>query len=194
MKIFISSVLILLSTFSYGQFIKVDEKFQLEVKRIDHRSRLFQVHFKSYYITIPKDSKKIQFRIKAKSLTNNKDTFDPNKLFVLLHDKKVRVRSFDGDFSKLIDVEKDDKDSGTWYSYKPDIADTFKDYQIDGYKDIETCLDFGTKRKPNVKPIYFDYKEIKSNSFNVYFALPKDQIKGELYYGDIKLMDFELKK
>jgi len=189
MKIYIYTIFLLLSAFGFSQSIKVDDKFELEVKRVDHRSRLFQVHFKSYYIRVPKDTKKIQFRIKAKTLTNKKESFDPNKLFVLLNDKKVRLRAFDGDFAKLVDVQTDSYD----YSYKPEIADTFKDFQIEGYSDVESCIDFGTKKKPDVKPIYFNHIEIKSGSFNIYFAMPKDQSKFELYYGAIKLLDYEMK-
>jgi len=192
MKTYLYSILFLLSTFCYSQTVQVDDLFELEVKKVDQRSRLFQVHFKSYYITIPKDSKKIQFRIKAKSLSNKKESFDPNKLFVLLNDKKVRLRPFDGDFIKLVDVKPDEKNRADSYEYKPEIIDTFKDYQIDGFTDIECCLDFGTKKKPHVKPIYFDHREIKSNSFSIYFAMPKNQSKGILYYGNIELIDFEM--
>lgn len=63
---------------------------------------------------------------------------------------------------------------------------------MEGFKDVETCIDYGTNKKPHIKPIYFNTREFKTETFNLYFAMPKDQISGELYYGNIKLMDFKL--
>lgn len=192
MKTLIALLIIFSTIFSYSQTIKVDNNFQLEIKKVDQRSRLFQMHFKGYYIRIPEDSKKIQFKIKATSLTNEKETFNPNNLYVVLRDLKLRLRPFDGDFIQLVDVKPDDKTPYYGYKYKPEVPDTFKDYQMEGFKDIETCLNYGTERKPHEKPIYFNTREFKSETFNIYFAMPKHQTYGELYYGNVKLMDFEL--
>ncbi len=185
-------LVIIVTTCSFGQPTKVDNTFQLEVKKVDQRSRLFQMHFKGYYIRIPEDSKKIQFKIKATSLTNEKEIFNPNNLYVVLRDLKLRLRPFDGDFLQLVDVKPDDKTPYYGYKYKPEVPDTFKDYEMEGYKDIETTLNYGTERKPHEKPIYFNAREMKSETFNLYFAMPKDQTYGELYYGDVKLIDFKL--
>lgn len=192
MKILITLLIIFSTQFSFGQAIKVDNTFQLEVKKVDQRSRLFQMHFKGYYIRIPKDSKKIQFKITAESLTNEKETFNPNNLYVVLRDLKLRLRPFDGDFIQLVDAKPDDNTPYYGYQYKPEVPDSFKDYQMEGFKDIETCLNYGTERKPREKPIYFNTREFKSETFNLYFAMPKDQTYGELYYGNVKLMDFIL--
>ncbi|SRX73604.1 hypothetical protein [Aequorivita antarctica] len=192
MKTLIAILFTFNSILSYGQSTKVDNTFQLEVKKVDQRSRLFQMHFKGYYIRIPEDSKKIQFKLKAKSLTNEKETFNPNNLYVVLRDKNLRLRPFDGDFIQLVDVKPDDKTPYYGYHYNPEVTDTFKDYQMEGFKDVETCIDYGTNKKPHIKPIYFNTREFKTETFNLYFAMPKDQISGELYYGNIKLMDFKL--
>ncbi|MEH6763169.1 MAG: hypothetical protein V7655_01620 [Aequorivita antarctica] len=192
MKTLIAILFTFNSILSYGQSTKVDNTFQLEVKKVDQRSRLFQMHFKGYYIRIPEDSKKIQFKLKAKSLTNGKETFNPNNLYVVLRDKKLRLRPFDGDFIQLVDVKPGDKTPYYGYHYSPEVTDTFKDYQMEGFKDVETCIDYGTNKKPHIKPIYFNTREFKTETFNLYFAMPKDQISGELYYGNIKLMDFKL--
>lgn len=192
MKILIAFLITFNVSFCYGQAIQVDKTFQLEVKKVDQRSRLFQMHFKGYYIRIPEDSKKIQFKLKATSLTNEKETFNPNNLYVVLRDLKLRLRPFDGDFIQLVDVKPDEKTPYYGYKYKPEVPDTFKDYKMEGFKDIETCLNYGTERKPHEIPIYFNAREMKSETFNIYFAMPKNQTYGELYYGNVKLMDFDL--
>ncbi len=192
MKIFITLLLIITTTFGYCQTIKVDNTFQLEIKKVDQRSRLFQMHFKGYYIRIPENSKKIQFKIKAISLNGEKEIFNPNNLYVVLRDKKLRLRPFDGDFIQLVDVKPDDKTPYYGYHYKPEVPDTFKDFQMEGFKDIETTINYGTERKPHEKPIYLNSQEFKSETFSIYFAMPKDQVSGELYYGTVKLMDFVL--
>lgn len=117
MKTLIAILFTFNSILSYGQSTKVDNTFQLEVKKVDQRSRLFQMHFKGYYIRIPEDSKKIQFKLKAKSLTNEKETFNPNNLYVVLRDKNLRLRPFDGDFIQLVDVKPDDKTPYYGYHY-----------------------------------------------------------------------------
>ncbi|MDN3723623.1 hypothetical protein QRD02_04465 [Aequorivita sp. SDUM287046] len=178
--------------FSYSQSTQVDDTFKIEVKKVDQRSRLFQMHFKGYYIRIPADSKKIQFKLKATSINNEKETFNPNYLYVVLRDLKVRLRPFDGDFIQLVNAKPDEKTPYYGYQYRPEVLDTFKDYQMEGYKDIETCINYGTERKPHEKPIYFNTREMKSETFNIYFAMPKNQTSGELFYGDVKLMDFTL--
>jgi len=192
MKNLISFLILLSTTFGYCQTITVDNIFQLEIKKVDQRSRLFQMHFKGYYIRIPKDSKKIQFKIKATSLTYQKETFNPNNIYVVLRDKKLRLRPFDGDFIQLVDAKPDDKTPYYGYQYRPEVPDTFKNYEMKGFKDIETCINYGTERKPHEKPIYFNTRQFKKENFSLYFALPKDQTSGEIYYGNVKLMDFEL--
>jgi hypothetical protein len=111
---------------------------------------------------------------------------------VVLRDLKVRLRAFDGDFIQLVDAKPDDKTPYYGYQYRPEVPDTFKDYEMEGFKDIETCINYGTERKPHEKPIYFNTREFKQETFNLYFALPKSQTSGQLYYGNVKLMDFEL--
>ena len=73
------------------------------------------------------------------------------------------------------------------------IKDSFLDFKIDGYSDVDNCINFGTKRKPRNKSIYFNHKKLKSNTVDVYFIVPKDFENGKIYYGNELLADFKVK-
>jgi hypothetical protein len=138
-----------------------------------------------------------------KSISGEKEDFDPNKFYLISDKYKVRVRPIDLKhnhkvgmdfigFPYLIDFKPIDKRINKWAEYKPEIKDTFWDYKIDGYQDISPSINFGTKRKPrNISP-YRDHKGLRSCRIDVYFSVPVDFEKGKIYYGNKIIADFEL--
>lgn len=56
-----------------------------------------------------------------------------------------------------------------------------------GYTGVRNRIDFGTKRKPDVKFTYYDLKKIKKERFNIYFAGPCIFENGTLYDGNHKI-------
>ncbi|MGJ8549597.1 hypothetical protein [Winogradskyella wichelsiae] len=202
MKNTIYILLILLSFKGISQDTISDDKFKFEFKKAIKNSRHFEVHNSGYFVQANKNQKKIQVRFKIKSKSKKKEYFDPNKFYLVSDEYKKRLRPVDIKhnhamgtflgFRRLIDEKPKDKKT-YWYSYKPSIRDSFLDYKIDSYEDVDNCINFGTKRKPRNKSIYFDYKKIKSNTVDIYFIVPKNFKMGKIYFGNELLKEFNVK-
>ena len=155
--------------------------------------------------------KKNQVRFKMKSLSGNKEDFDPNKFYLVSNSYKWRVRPVDVrhnyaagwifiGFDYLIDF-KSSKEVKKWASYKPDIKNTFNDFKIEGYKDISNSISFGGTKEsllgPRSKVVtlnpYLDHKQLKSCKIDLYFSLPKDMKEFEIYYGNKLLVNTKIK-
>ncbi|MBL1219195.1 MAG: hypothetical protein D8M59_17085 [Planctomycetes bacterium] len=185
----------------FAQTVILDDKFELEFKKVVKNSRLFEIHTSSI-VTTSKDCKKIQFRFKLKSLTNNKEDFDPNKFYMISDTYKKRIRLVDAkytyqgvvnEFKILVNNELTEKERRKYlYSYDPTVKDTFHEYQREGYEDINTILNFGTKRNPDNKEIYFNHRDLRTSTIDIYFAVPLELTEGDIYYGTVKLVDFQV--
>jgi len=160
----------------------------------------------NYYFTIKtdKNAKKVQVRYKMKSTSGEKDDFDPNKFYLVSSDLKIRVRPLDvrnnfavgwmyAPFNHLVNYEPKDKTLKQWLSYKPEIKNTFNDYKMEGYEDVISSINYGTKRKPKIATPYLDHKELKSCKIDLYFSLPKELKRFKIYYGDHLISENELK-
>ncbi|MDN3491733.1 hypothetical protein [Winogradskyella bathintestinalis] len=202
MKNSIFILFILLSLKGFSQDITVDGNFRFEFKKAIKNSRHFEVHNSGYFVQANKNQKKIQVRFKIKSKSKKKEYFDPNKFYLVSDEYKQRLRPVDMKhnhamgtflgFKRLIDEKPKDKKT-YWYSYKPSTKDSFVDYKIDGYEDVDNCINFGTERRPKIKSIYFDYKKIKSNTVDIYFIVPKNFKRGKIYFGNELLKEFNVK-
>ena len=149
--------------------------------------------------------KKVQIRMRMKSLSGEKEAFDPNKFYIVSEEMQIRMMPIDVrynyaagwifvPFGYLVDFQPQDEKLKTWLEYKPEIKNTFFDYKIDGYQDICTTINFGTKRKPKVATPYLDHEDLKSCKLDVYFSLPKSLKNIKLYYGNVLIKETTLKK
>ena len=190
------------SSIIFAQTIILDDMFELEFKKVVKNSRFFEIHTSSV-VTASKGSKKIQFRFKLRSLTKEKEDFDPNKFYMITETYKKRVRPADAKFSYhgvvnefdiLVNNELTEKEKKKHlYSYDPSVIDTFHKYKREGYDDINTSLNFGTKRKPDNKEIYFDHWDLRTSTIDIYFGVPMELTEGTIYYGSEKIIDFQVK-
>ncbi|WP_396596921.1 hypothetical protein [Dokdonia sp. R86516] len=157
-----------------------------------------------YTIKTTKDVKKVQVRYKMKSVSGEKDDFDPNKFYLVSDEYKKRIRPLDVrhnyaagwiyiGFGHLVNFQPKDKKLKEWLSYKPEVENTFNDYKIEGYQDVCPNINFGTKRKPKMASPYLDHKELKSCKVDLYFSLPKELKKFRIYYGTELISDNKIK-
>jgi hypothetical protein len=139
-----------------------------------------------------------------KSLSGNKEMFDPNKFYVVSEKYKTRIRPLDIrhnyaagwiyiGFDKLVDFDPTDKGLSKWLSYKPEVKDTFEDFQIVDYQDVSPKINFGTTKKPKIASPYMEPKELKSCKVDLYFSLPLDFKDLQVYYGSQLILDTEIK-
>ncbi|MBZ0326152.1 MAG: hypothetical protein K8F54_00985 [Altibacter sp.] len=175
----------------------------LEVKKAKKNGK-WEVHTSRYFISVADNEKKVQVRIKLESQTGDHVIIDPNKFFVLVDEYKIRVRPMDLKypfalasiaFVRLIKENEYGRGNTVRGGYARDgsIVDTFGDYAISGYQDIETTLNYGTEKKPILKTIYYKPNDIKNSLIDIYFALPKDVTQFSFYYGEIKIDDLTVK-
>ncbi|KQC33176.1 hypothetical protein AAU57_07515 [Nonlabens sp. YIK11] len=157
-----------------------------------------------YTIKTSKQTKKAQVRLRLKSSTGKKESFDPNKFYLVSNEAKVRVRPLDVrynyaagwifiPFDRLAYNPIDAQKVKDLVSYDPDIEDTFQNYGLDGFENISPEINFGTKKKPKVIPSYLEPEDLKSCKLDLYFALPKELKNFEIYHGDEKIANVTLK-
>ena len=193
----------MLSLNSYCQTTNVDGLFDIQFKKAIKNSRLFELHTSSSFVQANKDEQKIQIRFKVKLSSRKKVLFDPNKFYLLSDEYRFRERPVDIKhdyvmtsylgFEKLVDeISKEDNRNSHLNFREHSIIDTFNNYKVEGYKDIEITLNYGTDKKPVPKIVYFDHKKIKSKTVDVYFIVPLEFSSGKIYYGNELLVDFIL--
>jgi hypothetical protein len=144
------------------------------------------------------NKKTIVIRVKIKSISKQKEVFDPNK-FYLVSDyfiKRMRPLGVYHDLKRFEYIGKDETGKkypkNNEYIFDENIKDTFLDYKIDAYRDTETILNFGTPEEPDFQSIYFNNKELKRSNIDVYFLMSKRIKDVKLYYGKTLIKEFKI--
>ena len=161
-------VLLLLFTFSFSGYSQVEiQGTNLSLEMIKERKiGMLSVQFAgTYNILSGKDNKRVQVRLKIRSLDGEKTVFDPNKLSLASDKLKTRFSVSEALFASFLRskgfqlLTTNDTEKPIFAKYDPSVPNTFDDYSIDGYKDCAINLNFGTKRafrsvlKGNPNPI-----------------------------------------
>lgn len=197
---------IIFSISCFSQTSVNEAQFNFKFKKA-HTNTKFEFHTSHYFIKPNENQKRIQIRFRTKSLSKKREMFDPNKFYMVSNEYKNRYRPVDIkhnffahgylEFERLdipdLDTTIEKKENYTC-NYDYSVKDTFLDYKIAGFNDVNCCVNYGTKKKPNFRCIYYRPKKIRLNYIDVYFIVPKEYMKGTIYYGNEKLVDFELKK
>tara|TARA_Y100000815_G_C13349158_1_gene503492 strand:- start:6658 stop:7281 length:624 start_codon:yes stop_codon:yes gene_type:complete len=164
------------------------------------------MHLNSVTKIKSKDLMKVKVKCKIRSL--NKERVDPNKFSLVDHTNKLRYRPTDishqpvAMYMAYVRLLKDNINyrgrpgfmmsaNPSPIKYDPEIKDSFDDYSIDGYTNIELPLKI-SKKKQSV--VYFEPHKFKKFSALFFFAIPKnlETQSLEFYYGKNKVADVEL--
>jgi len=206
-----SILILLLITLGYNisnaQKKIIDGNIQINFKKAKKAPKLFytvqNVKVKGENI------KKIMVRCKIKS--KNKEAVDVNPFSLIDKSNKVRYRmvefvgykpvsfglpTYQGkEILKKNLVNKKGRPFMNLPKYDPTIKDTFNNFDFEGYKIIESAINFRTKKKPLLSVTY--YAPITMNSFiaDAFFVIQKFEKKPnfELYYGNEKIADIKIK-
>jgi hypothetical protein len=200
-------IFILLPFRVFSQFnVDNNDKFKLVFKNSTTILNFGEIKNSSYHIsTYAPELKKVRVRILAESYSKSNETFDPNKLYLISNELKLRIRPIDVQYRYFInsyfgakrltaDSTVSDGTAEIWLAdvdyirYDPKIKDTFKDYTIPGYQDLEVKVDYGSRKKPQPIVAYFEHIEIISYTIDIYFIVPKSLKNGEFYCGDRKII------
>jgi len=78
-------------------------------------------------------------------------------------------------------------------NYDPDVVDTFEDYTLEGYNNVERKTKLAVGKKYS-SVIYYDHINRRVKRVQLFFAVPK-KLKGnpvDIYYGKEKVGTFEI--
>jgi hypothetical protein len=198
MKYFILAICLLVSlTQVQAQREKKIDGFIMELKKVKVNPKPLQAV--SYNLHASDSFKKVMLRLRVKSLTEKPETFDPNKFFAVDEVAKKRIRPSDTRYNHILheylsfgflapsEVE------NPMVGYDPSIKDTFSDYRMEGYTDVEHKVNVGSLDAPEKSIIYFKTQPVKSNLIDVYFVVKKQVGQLKFYYGDTVLLDAKIK-
>lgn len=176
----------------------VSDNFNFKYKKVVENSRNFELFTSNHNVTVKdKKYKKIQIRFRVNSISKKRTFFDPNKFSLVVKNDKIRVRPIDIKYNYLAhnyegftminsQLKKKKK-------YK-NLKDSFYDYSIDGFKNISPKINFGTMRNSRNEEIFYAGKKLRRNVVDVYFSVPKEFNKGEVYFGNKSVASFLIEK
>lgn len=86
--------------------------------------------------------------------------------------------------------------------YKPDVKDTFLDYEFEGITNLTVPIYYEAYNEYKVSfknpdkerhESYFEPKDLRKRNINLYFPMLKSAKSATLYYGYTKIADIKLK-
>jgi hypothetical protein len=158
-----------------------------------------------------KSKEVVQYNIKVRvEMTDNKKRpFDANKFSLVDYQDSLRLRPIDVAYTNLTDkwhfiklIKNKPKYKSLEERYKPDIKDTFLDYEFEGINNltIPICYEAYDKYKISFKnpdkechESYFEPKDLRKRNVNLYFPMLKSAKSATLYYGNTKIAEIKLK-
>lgn len=201
MKIKISIIFIIaFSIVALGQELKV-ENGNLSIKFLKAKKVSNTLNLNSTSRIKSKELKKVLIKCKLKSL--DKNAKDLNKFSLVDHKNKLRYRPTDISTQTVGQINitkllKTDVKLGGMYKlqagilYEPEIEDTFTNYDINGYTNVEIPYTFN-KRKNKKGIVYFQPVRYNFKAHFFFAILTKSENSElELYYGSEKIYKIEL--
>lgn len=152
-----------------------------------------------------KELQKISVKCKVESL--NKEVVDINKFSLVDHKNKLRYRPTDISFQPVMGylvyekLFKEDVNYGNMakhqagIQYKPEIKDSYNDYAITDYVDVQIPMTFAVgfgKQKTSI--VYFEPHNYRNFQALFFFAIVEDAKNPDLvfYYGNEKITSINL--
>lgn len=159
--------------------------------------------------TKSKEVVQYNIKIRVEMLDNEKRSFDANKFSLVDYQDSIRLRPIDVAYTNLTDkwhfiklIKNKPKYKSLEKRYKPDIKDTFLDYEFEGINNltIPICYEAYDKYKVSFKnpdkechESYFEPKDLRKRNVNLYFPMLKSTESAVLYYGNTKIKEIKLK-
>ncbi|CAH0336729.1 hypothetical protein FVB9288_02442 [Flavobacterium sp. CECT 9288] len=152
------------------------------------------------------DLRKVMIKTKIESKLDNKTKLSAFSLLDTKNKIRYRLADYKGyagiiGYPELIPFRKDKiyKENGEEINgyllppYDPSEKDYFNLFDIEGYKNFEMKINFGTTEKPKLSTLYFGettYKKFTAELFFAILVVNKDS-DYELYYKDEKVSDIQ---
>jgi hypothetical protein len=194
-------IFFLLVSYSVNSQITTKDNIQIKIKKsklVNNRSivGIRQLKVKSNKL------KKVLIKTKIKSKSNEKTKLSAFSLIDNKNKIRYRLADYKGytgiiGYPELIPFRKSViyNKKGKLINYGPPINKSEKDYfnkfDIEGYKNLEIPVNFGTKKNPILSLLYFGETQYKNFTAELYFTILVEY-KGSdysLYYKDEKISD-----
>lgn len=207
MKIIFLILTLLFTQLFYSQVEIQEDNLTIEYKR-NNKAGLM-VGMGNITNVYSKSKKLIQYRIKVRieMIDNEKRPFDPNKFSIVDEQNKIRLRPVDIANSNYLNqwhLNRLIKNKPNYKSledrYKPDIKDTFLDYEFEGITNVCIPINYEAYDKfkislKNPKTVahesYFEPRDFRKQNLNLYFFIPVNSEITTLFYGNKKIADIK---
>lgn len=191
----------------YSQVKIKENNLTIEYKKVKKASQsigqLTNVKTKS------KDVVQYNIKVRVEMLDNKKRSFDANKFSLINYKDSLRLRPIDVTYTNFTDkwhfiklIKNKPRYNSLEKRYKPDIKDTFLDYEFEGINNliIPICYQAYDEKHFRLKipdkechESYFEPKDLRKRNVNLFFPMLKSVKSVTLYYGNKKITEIELK-
>lgn len=189
-------IAVLFSPIIFAQTKKV-ENDKLTIKYLNTREVSKTFHLNSS--TRIKSDQFYKIKVSCKLRSKEKGLIDINKFSLIDKANKIRYRPTDISFQAVVGymaywkLLKEDTEQGgalkdmMGVAYDPENIDSFNDFDIENYSNIELPVNLGTKKNPILRTIYFQNHKVKN--FRALFFFPilnktEKEPEFEILYGN----------
>nr|WP_321235287.1 hypothetical protein [uncultured Psychroserpens sp.] len=203
---------LIIATFLFTQLFYSQIKIQEDNLTIEYEKTKKASQFLGAVTNVRTKSKTIvQYNVKVRieMIDNQKRPFDPNKFSLIDYQNKIRYRPIDVAYTNFTDkwhfiklIKNKPEYKSLEKRYKPDIKDTFLDYEFEGVTNFTIPIKYEAYDKykisfKNPKKVahesYFEPKDLRKRNINLYFPMLKSVKSATPYYGNIKIEEIKFK-
>ncbi len=153
----------------------------------------------------------VQYNVKVRieMIDNKIRPFDANKFSLIDYQDNMRLRPLSVAYTNFTDkwyfiqlIKNKPKYKSLEKRYKPDVKDTFLDYEFEGITNLMIPINYEAYDEYKISfknpdkechESYFEPKDLRKRNINLYFPMPKSAKSATLYYGYTKIADIKLK-
>jgi len=202
LNIILLTFIISFSNYSQSQQNFENGNLSIEYQKAKKVSKTFNLNSSSKL----KSDNFTKISVKCKIQSLNKEDIDINKFSLVDHKNKLRYRPMDISFQPVMGylaygkLLKAELKLGSMYmhqagiAYEPEIKDSYIEYSLEEYTDVEVPFNFGTEKNPKNSIVYFKPNNFHKFKSLFFFPIMKSAKNPELelYYGNEKVEKVEL--
>ncbi|MDO5978695.1 hypothetical protein [Flavivirga spongiicola] len=201
-------ILTILSTQIFYSQIKIQED-NLTVEYVKTKKASQLIGAVTNVRTKSKEIVQYNVKVRIEMIDNKIRPFDANKFSLIDYQDKMRLRPLSVAYTNLTDkwyfiqlIKNKPKYKSLEKRYKPDIKDTFLDYEFEGITNLTIPINYEAYDEYKISfknpdkechESYFEPKDLRKRNINLYFPMLKSTKNATLYYGYTKIADIKLK-
>ena len=201
-------ILAILSTQMFYSQIKIQED-NLTVEYVKTKKASQLIGAVTNVRTKSKEIVQYNVKVRIEMIDNKIRPFDANKFSLINYQDKMRLRPLSVAYTNLTDkwyfiqlIKNKPKYKSLEKRYKPDVKDTFLDYEFEGITNLTIPINYEAYDEYKISfknpdkechESYFEPKDLRKRNINLYFPMLKSAKSATLYYGYTEIADIKLK-